>query len=302
MRVKNTSATPLRAAYLHGPYTLYTACYPSTFDPNAKYGGSDTEGIPQFEPYLKAGGNWDAVITVPEHLCQTSQQPTLSDQRQEDHDRSVTWIIEIVSQVVFSSSAAVHFELIVGRDEKSIDLCSSSGASVNGLPSPPQLHEHWASRRKGEKVIATKGVYSKSIELTVDDTASLWNSPSFPSFQQKEEMDDGKSYCVTENAKASAMDPAGLDSMAIPGKKTRKKRVHLVVLTHGLLSNLGADMLYLKESIDMAARKARKVREQAKKDRIRGNQKAGINCSSTRYVVSNAAGFHILLDIHRAIF
>lgn len=281
VRVKNTSATPLRAAYLHGPYTLYTACYPSTFDPNAKYAGSDTEGIPQFEPYLKAGGNWDAVIAVPGHLCQTSQQPTLSVQRQEDHDRSVTWIIEIVSQVVFSSSAAVHFELIVGRDEKSIDLCSSSGVSVNGLPSPPQLHEHWASRRKGEKAIATKGVYSKSIVLTVDDTASLWNSPPFPSFQKKEEMDDGKSHCVTENVKASAMDPAGLDSMAIPGKKIRKKRVHLVVLTHGLLSNLGADMLYLKESIDMAARKARKVREQAKKDRIRGNQKAGINCSST---------------------
>ena len=37
-----------------------------------------------------------------------------------------------------------------------------------------------------------------------------------------------------------------------------KKRVHLVVLTHGLHGNLGSDMLYMKESIDVAAAQARK--------------------------------------------
>lgn len=36
-----------------------------------------------------------------------------------------------------------------------------------------------------------------------------------------------------------------------------KKKIHLVILTHGLHSNLGADMLYLKESIDAAARNKR---------------------------------------------
>src|SRR5437667_5194994 len=46
--------------------------------------------------------------------------------------------------------------------------------------------------------------------------------------------------------------------------KANQKKIHLVILTHGLHSNLGADMLFLKESIDSAARKAK---EDAKKRR-----------------------------------
>src|SRR4029077_20058610 len=62
-KVKNTSAIPLRAAYLHGPYALYTACYPANFDANSKNIG---DRLPQFEPNLKPGGSWDATIPVPQ--------------------------------------------------------------------------------------------------------------------------------------------------------------------------------------------------------------------------------------------
>src|SRR5437667_10876666 len=47
--------------------------------------------------------------------------------------------------------------------------------------------------------------------------------------------------------------------------KANQKKIHLVIITHGLHSNLGADMLFLKESIDSAARKANedaKIRRQ----------------------------------------
>ncbi|KAJ5118514.1 hypothetical protein N7526_010151 [Penicillium atrosanguineum] len=75
---------------------------------------------PQFEPYLKAGGSWDAVIKMPTRFGDSHNLAV--GQLGPDGDRSMTWVIEIVSQVIFSNSAAVHFELLVGRDAKSVDF------------------------------------------------------------------------------------------------------------------------------------------------------------------------------------
>ncbi|KAF7593048.1 hypothetical protein BBP40_012136 [Aspergillus hancockii] len=253
VKVKNTSAIPLRAAYLHGPYTLYTSCYPSTFDPNIKLDQQETEGIPQFEPYLKAGGNWGAVITVPRRLRQYPGAASVEPESQQ----KLTWIIEILSQVVFSSSASVNFELLVGRDQKSVELVSSGGVSFAGLPQAAQLRDHWSAKSKGKQVLATNGVYSRSITLLIDDTESLWNTPAFPLSDKRceAEKDDRSSedYSTT-NAEAST----GINKPTDGLQSNRcKKKIHLVILTHGLHSNLGADMLYLKESIDAAARKAK---------------------------------------------
>jgi hypothetical protein len=249
--VKNTSAIPLRAAYLHGPYTLYAACYPSHFDPNTKYDRQDLEGTPQFEPYLKAGGGWDAVIKVPANLLEAHDFGS-PGQGGPASGQTVSWIVEIQSQVIFSSSAAVHFELLVGRDEKSLAY-SSGGAwgSGNGSPGPPaKLQDHWVPETRGSQVLASKGVYSKAIALHVDDTTSLWSSPPFPSAKLDSRSADHKS----QDSQAL---PAPEHSTEAP-MKSAKKKVHLVLLTHGLHSNLGADMLYLKESIDAAMRKSKK--------------------------------------------
>lgn len=253
VKVKNTSATPLRAAYLHGPYTLYAACYPSTFDPNAKYDQPDAEGFPQFEPYLKAGGSWDAIITIPQRIRQTPTELVSADP---ESCQSMTWVIEIASQVVFSSTAAVNFEVLVGRDEKSVQL-STGGVSSTRSPLPAQLQDHWSFRTRGEQVLAKAGVYSKAISLQVDDTASLWNSPSFPSFEENQ-RDEAEPSSQGLHAAANRTGSAGHQTIK-PQKsaaKKKKKKVHFVVLTHGLHSNLGADMLYLKESIDVAAKRA----------------------------------------------
>lgn len=264
MRVRNTSAIPLRAAYLHGPYTLYAACYPSTFDPNVAYSRKDTEGIPQFEPYLKAGGSWDATITIPQRIRQTPTELASADP---GSHQSVTWVIEIVSQVIFSGTAAVNFEVIVGRDEKSVQLLSVGGVSSTGLPRPGQLHEHWSPKTRGQQVLAATGVYSKSITLGIDNTASLWNSPPFPSFGDEPKSKPQDSQAATETSNTQHKTAAQEED------PKKKKKVHLVVITHGLHSNLGADMLYLKENIDLAAKRAR---EQAKQDR----QKKSANSDS----------------------
>lgn len=251
VRVKNTSAIPLRAAYLHGPYTLYAACYPSKFDPNSKYDREDTEEAPQFEPYLKAGGNWDAVIKIP--TCFGDAHNLTAGQLGLDGDHSMTWVIEIVSQVIFSNSAAVHFELLVCRDAKSMEFFSAGGAS-SGTGSPGKFHEHWLSGTKGQQILATNGVFSKSITLLVDDTSSLWNTPPLPSMTP----DSADTRPGTDDVAIDVDDnQESEDAIETQAKQPAKKKVHLVVITHGLHSNLGADMLYLKESIDAAARKSK---------------------------------------------
>ncbi|KAJ5639871.1 uncharacterized protein N7484_007733 [Penicillium longicatenatum] len=252
VRVKNASAIPLRAAYLHGPYTLYASCYPSTFDPNSKYNEQETDGLPQFEPYLKAGGNWDATIKLPTPFG--GSHNLAAGHLGPDGPSTVTWVIEIVSQVIFSNSAAVHFEMLVARDAKSLEFFSAGGPSAAGMGPPGKLQDHWLPGTKGLQVVATTGVFSKSITLRVDDTTSLWNSPPLPSKTNPVETGSG---IGTHN-----LEPEEPGNMTESSDILPKKRIHLVVVTHGLHSNLGADMLYLKESIDAATNKVKKRKDQ----------------------------------------
>lgn len=264
MKVKNTSAIPLRAAYLRGPYTLYSACYPSDFNPNARYPHPELEGIPQFEPNLRAGGNWHAIIPIPE---QVRLSPGLGIHQEETPGRlsSLNWTIEIVSQVIFSTTAAVHFEVLIGRDQKSLEWSTASVVSIQGLPPPADLNLQQQDRLDNNEgqpkpFHVTKGVFSRSVRILVEDTKSLWNSPPFPTLEDKEKMRAEISWRAQNSQKACSPlehDEAlrsnvhdSKEQVTPPPQPQRKKRVHFVVVTHGLHSNLGADMLFLKESID----------------------------------------------------
>ncbi|KAL8922544.1 MAG: hypothetical protein Q9172_003525 [Xanthocarpia lactea] len=263
VKIKNTSAIALRAAYLHGPYTLYTACYPSTFNPNCKRESSHDQGTPEFEPNLKAGGSWSSRLTVPENIRETAEK--VHTRRTTDGKvPSFTWIIEIASQVIFSTSATVHFELLVGRDEKAVEL-GFSALTGKAISTPGQLQDHQQGKRSeaGHGAAQAKGVFSNAIKLVVDDTASLWNKPTLPEWHDEGKDRGSKDEYPDPGEEAAPDAPQGPDRIyshgsGIPQKPVeRKKKVHLVVLTHGLHSNLGADMLYLKESIDAAAKQAR---------------------------------------------
>lgn len=254
VKIKNTSAIPLRAAYLHGPYNIHVAAYPSTFNPNRKVESPKREGVPEFEPNLKAGGSWNARLTVPEDIRQIGGKANLK--RTADGElKSTTWIIEIASQILFSQSASVNFELLVARDEGSLDL-GFAAITGNNQGAPGQVHDHQEDRTKheGNRQAQPKGVYSKAVKLVVDNTASLWNKPALP----KWDHDDAQGRKSTETSNKC---PGDQEEQS----KTRKqKNIHLVMLTHGLHSNLGADMLYLKESIDATAKQAREDRRERK--------------------------------------
>ena len=251
VKIKNTSAVPLRAAYLHGPYTLYVACYPSTYDPNTKQLHQEQEGAPEFEPQLRAGGHWYSKLKVPDNVRQDAEVTTHT-RNNETERKSFTWIIEIASQVLFSTTAAVHFELLVGRDERSVDL-GFHGVVGSGQGAPGKLEDHQQGRSRNSA--QPKGVFSKAVRVAVDDTESLWNTPRLPIWDDKgqAEVHQGPHHGDKR------------DTAAKQNTKSRKqKKIHLVLLTHGLHSNLGADMLYMKESIDSAAKESR---EAAKKKR-----------------------------------
>lgn len=265
VKIRNTSTVALRAAYLHGPYTLYVACYSATFDPNQPHGDPDTYGHPHFEPNLKAGGTWNAQLKVPEDIRETFAA-TEKRRHSQQQGGSATWIIEITSQVLFSTNASVQFELLVGRDEKSIDL-GFAGLSGVAHAAPGTLHD-FQDRRKDTRpgVAQSKGVYSKAIQLLVSDTAALWNTPQLPGAdQERKDRENLRTNPVLDDAANPASPTAEniteAEAEKLKSRKTRNKndrqKIHLVIITHGLHSNLGADMLYLKESIDAAAKQAR---------------------------------------------
>lgn len=263
LRIKNTSAIPLRAAYLHGPYTLYVAAYPSTFDPDKPHAeNAASHGAPEFEPNLKAGGTFSAVLVVPESVRATAEAGRSRQSIDEGRAGSFSWTVEIASQVIFSSSASVHFELLIGRDEKSVEL-AFAGASPG---KPGQVQDHLPPATKGKHKHVNghpPGVYSRAIKLSVADTTRLWSTPAFPSWEDIEDETEeaGSANPYSRPRKSNDVQSKRRSQSSRPRKQ---KKVHLVVLTHGLHSNLGADMLYLKESIDKAAKQAREDSRKAK--------------------------------------
>ncbi|KAG9192699.1 hypothetical protein G6011_11433 [Alternaria panax] len=244
VRIRNSSAIPLRAAYLHGPYTIHVSAYPSTFNPNKKADESKIYGDPDFEPNVKAGGYWNTKLTVPEQYR--------SDIREhEGTPKSLTWVIEIASQIIFSNSASVNYELLVARDERSLDLgFTAVTGNSHGTPGKVQDHQQGSQKHVPNHPAQPKGVYSKAVKLVVDDTTSLWNTPELPVWKEDDQDSPRKSK-----------------DHDVPAESQRKKKnIHLVIVTHGLHSNLGADMLYLKESIDATAKQAREDRRRRRKE------------------------------------
>lgn len=278
LRIKNSSAIALRAAFVHGPYNLSAAAYPATFNPNEKFEDARLYGVPEFEPMLKAGGTWTCHLVVPETIRQTAGTGGSGHfGNGPEHDgESVSWIIEVASQVIFSASAAVHYDVLLARDEKSLTL--NSGIPVVGnhaqVPQPGRVSDFQQSKgaKDGRHNAQNKGVFSRAIYLKVEDTASLWNTPELPGAEQSPPQPDAAKGTDTE-----ATQPAHAASKPKENdrKPTKKKSVHLVMLTHGLHSNLGSDMLFLKESIDAGVKQAKvDAKERRAKERQAQSQKA----------------------------
>ena len=208
------------------------------------------DGVPQFEPNLKAGGHWHARLTVPEDIRESGDR-SIDVERVDRDKKSVTWVIEVASQILFSNTASVSYELLVGRDQRDLDV-GFAAITSRGYGEPGKITDlvEFRAEASGQH-IAPKGVYSGAIRLEVEDTAALWNKPSLPGWDEKTTKHETESHAHNDgDGKANCKEKVKV-------RATRPKKVHLVILTHGLHSNTGADMLYLKESIDATVKEAR---------------------------------------------
>ncbi|KAI1204907.1 DUF676-domain-containing protein [Annulohypoxylon truncatum] len=284
LRIRNTCPIPLRAAFVHGPYTLSVSAYPAHYDPNTKFENPRRYGVPEFEPMLKAGGTWSCQLIVPDVIRENAGIGAAHgdfsyNTTGEEGSKSASWVVEVSSQVIFSTSADVGYEVMLARDEKSLNL---GGVPVIGgqaqVPQPGRVVDFQQSlgSKDGHHPAQLKGVFSKAVFLKVEDTASLWNTPPLPGIT---EWEHGRAKPAgLEKAATSVVEPAApADTEEQSTKQPPPKKVHLVVLTHGLHSNLGCDMLYMKESIDAAAKQAkadakvRRAQAKAKKDSEQGD-------------------------------
>ncbi|KAI0176102.1 DUF676-domain-containing protein [Hypoxylon sp. FL1284] len=291
LRIRNTCPIPLRAAFVHGPYTLNVSAYPAHYDPNTKFENPRRYGVPEFEPMLKAGGTWSCQLIVPDDIRESAGTGAARGNfgygaTDGGAPTSASWVVEVASQVIFSTSAAVGYEILLARDEKSLNL--GAVPVIGGqaqVPQPGKVTDFQQSlgAKDGHHPAQPRGVFSRAVSLKVEDTASLWNTPPLPGW---DEWDHGR-------AKSTAMDKAvGTvakplpDAEEVSAKRRAPRKVHLVIITHGLHSNLGSDMLYVKESIDAAARqakidaRARKARERAEKNKGQSHSQSGENQSA----------------------
>jgi hypothetical protein len=206
LKIKNLEVVALRAAFLAGPFILYVDVRPEDYDQDTK--AYSTADQPMYEPQLKAGQSFYAELFM------------------NKNKRQYTWIVDVVSQIIFSKTAQVQFELSIGTSKEVLHSL------------PPSL-----------KVPISP---ISGIVVTRFDTLDLWHSP-MPKFD---------------------------------------KPLHLVVITHGLHSNTGADMLYVKEAIDKIAKKTgENIIVRGYFDNVRRTEK-GIKYLGTRvaeYIVHDLA-------------
>ncbi|EPS43569.1 hypothetical protein H072_2454 [Dactylellina haptotyla CBS 200.50] len=236
LRIKNKEVIPLRAAYLHGPYVLYCSVKSEQYSHwspviNAREEG----GYPEFEPNLKAGSTWECELPIPP----TMRREVMARERERrarpahkigdrvegfgQEEEKITWIVEVVSQMIFSSTARISFDLAVARDERSLN--------------------HYGTGFE-------QGTFSNAIAFSVMNTKQIWNLPPFPGEEKQKTVTSGAAG-VNQQEKLKNKGP---------------KKVHLVLITHGIHSNCGADMLFVKESIDRTAKELREAHRQKRRE------------------------------------
>lgn len=164
LKVKNMERLSFRAAYLVGPFMLYCDVRTEGYHHSQKIIASADQ--PKFESTLQA------------------QQKCVTELSLHNIQPRYVWIVDIVSQIIFTTNTKISFEISIGSTQKSIQAEAACIAET-----------------------------SKSDRLTVTrlTTLDVWNLPAQVNLHQKVK--------------------------------------HLVILTHGLHSNVSTDMAYMMEQI-----------------------------------------------------
>ncbi|CCE44018.1 uncharacterized protein CPAR2_502430 [Candida parapsilosis] len=137
VKVKNLEPVSKRAIYLAGPYILYVDCRQSDYDPNVKY--FVTADQPVFEPQLLPGQSFYVQLS-----CHTLK-------------KDYSWIVDVVSQIIFNTKITIDFEIMVGTSKKVLHEASHAEKHI--------LHADHV------------GTFHPLLNVTEWDTRDLWNLP-----------------------------------------------------------------------------------------------------------------------------
>ncbi|CCE62895.1 hypothetical protein TPHA_0D02580 [Tetrapisispora phaffii CBS 4417] len=212
--VKNKENPMLRPLYIAGPYAVYTDIRPHNYNENIKFntytGQNNVVEDIQYTGDLKPDETFKGILLM-------------NPNSKVDEDENYGWTVDILSQIAVTTllklDISMKIRIITEKLRRETTMSFNTNANLernqnNSTSSISKMYYKMKDRvnssLKTDNIIDPHKENETGFRVISWDTDELWN--------------------------------------LMP--KYEKKPVHLVLLTHGIFSNIGCDMLYIKDKIE----------------------------------------------------
>lgn len=248
IRLKNIEKAPIRAIHLlNGPFILYCDVIPYKYDHNVKFEPENPEENTEvvFENQIKPGQtfNVELLLNSNSFLCT------------DDNGNDVyQWTVNVVSQIFISTRSQIHYDFLIGDDQKSLKRLNH-GPFSNTIT---MMSKETSANRKDSLNIPLNESLSPQLSVAKKSTKDLW-------------------LHLTTDV---------------------NKPIHLIIITHGIFSNVTADMLYIKESLEQSVDDNIMIRGYTKNANKSEKGIARLGTGLHKYIIellqdAKASGLHI---------
>ncbi|KAG7664745.1 uncharacterized protein J8A68_001700 [[Candida] subhashii] len=214
--LKNMESPAIRPMHLlNGPFILYTHVVPCNYDRRKPFIPEDPENNEVlFDNQLQPNQKFKATLCLNEN-SQLSEAGSSGEQK-------FQWEVDVVSQIAISRKSKISYDLMIGEDLTSIKKL--------GLGKLRGTLSRMSSFNSANSTISSRCVEDSGKVTQQEDMKHVIYNPQLDVTKlTTEEMWDNK-------------------------PKDPQKPVHLVLITHGLFSNVTADMLYIKETLESSVK------------------------------------------------
>lgn len=244
-RLKNIEKTSIRAIHLlNGPFILYCHVVPYNYDHRRPFKPTDA-GINKevvFENQIKPGQTFNVRLELNEN--------SFIEKNVEDYP-VYGWSIDVVSQIVITRNTSILYDFMIGDD-----IHEMRNINTGALQYSLSLINR--DLKSGTLILPGMGNSVRNSDDNHDNKLGKSTNPNL------------------------TIDKQLVEDLWATRPKDPHKPIHLVIVTHGIFSNLTADMLYLKDTIESNVEEnvvVKGYKENAGKTE-RGVKKLGINVSN----------------------
>ena len=231
-RLKNIEKTGIRTVHLiSGPFILYCHVIPCNYNSRRKFKASNPKENAEvvFENQIKPNQAFNATLLLNEN--------SLFETKVEDGKelKFYQWEIDVVSQIVITKKTRVDYDLMIGEDLEYMKRLRYNAIekTLTSIASPNHAEEEEGKRSKGEYLGKEKNLKMKmEMEMELEIHSDLKYT---------------KNHVFNPQLTVVKKDTNEIWNRPPPSPL---KPVHLVIVTHGIFSNLTADMLYLKDVLE----------------------------------------------------